>query len=141
MLIVIILFAIFIISTTISNLKKSGIASGFDFLDTEAGFGVLMSLIEYNESSTYGRAFWVGLFNTLLVSALGIFLSTILGFIIGIARLSINWLVSTLAGFYVELVRNIPLLLQLFFWYFAVLRSLPLPKESIIIFNLFLLNN
>jgi len=114
-----------------SNLAHRGISTGFGFLDSEAGFGIITHLIEYSESSTYGRAFLVGLLNTLLVSFMGIILATLFGVIVGIARLSSNWLVSRLALGYVELIRNIPLLLQIFFWYFAVLRSLPSPRQSI----------
>jgi len=115
------------------NLQDQGTASGFGFLDDTAGFGVITSIIEYSETSSYGRAFFVGLTNTLCVSVLGIILATVLGFLIGIARLSSNWLVAKIASFYVETVRNIALLLQIFFWYFAVLRTLPSPRQS---FNL-----
>lgn len=126
---------------TIANLHSRGIASGFGFLDRRAGFGVPMSLIPFGEGSTFGRAFLVGLLNTLVVSALGIVFATALGFVIGIARLSPNWLVSKLAAVYVETLRNIPLLLQLFFWYFAVLRALPPPRGSIDVAGLVFLNN
>ncbi len=108
------------------NLAAAHIASGFGFWDNVAGFDISQTLIPYSSStSTFGRAFWVGLLNTLLVGALGIVLATIIGFTIGIARLSRNWLVSHLAGGYVELIRNVPLLLQLLFWYNAVLKALP----------------
>lgn len=117
--------------TARANLERQHIASGFAFLDHTAGFGVIQSLIPYSEESTYGRVFWVGLCNTLLVAALGTVLAVSLGFVIGIARLSTNWLVAKLAAVYVETLRNIPLLLQLFFWYFAILRPLPGPRESI----------
>jgi len=117
--------------TATGNLARQGIASGFDFLDSEAGFGILQSLVAYSEQSSYARAFLVGLLNTLLVSAIGIVAATVLGFLLGVARLSPNFLVSRLAAFYVEAVRNVPLLLQLFFWYFAVLRALPLPRQSL----------
>ncbi|NIO07723.1 MAG: ABC transporter permease subunit, partial [Deltaproteobacteria bacterium] len=86
-------------------------------------------LIDYSEASTYGRAFFVGLLNTLLVSALGIVFATVIGFVVGLARLSKNWLVACLAGVYVETIRNVPLLLQIFFWYFAMLVPLPLPRQ------------
>jgi len=114
-----------------TNLANRGITTGFGFLDTEAGFGIVSHLIDYSESSTYGRAFLVGLLNTLLVSFVGIIVATILGVVVGVARLSSNWLVSRLALGYVEIIRNIPLLLQIFFWYFAVLRSFPSPRQSI----------
>jgi general L-amino acid transport system permease protein len=119
------------VHNTLANLASRGISTGFDFLATEAGFGISQALIDYSETSTFGRTFVVGLLNTLLVSLLGIVVATLLGFVIGIARLSRNWLVSRLAGAYVEVFRNIPLLLQIFFWYFAVLRALPRPRESL----------
>ena len=134
------LFAV-IVDNTVTNLARRGIQTGVGFLDQRAGFGILFSLIPYSEASTYGRAFVVGLLNTLLVSALAIVAATIIGFVVGLARLAPNWLVSRLAGTYVETIRNIPLLLQIFFWYFAVLRALPLPRESIPFFGLAYLNN
>jgi general L-amino acid transport system permease protein len=120
----------FIGSNTLANLEKRGISTGFGFLSLKAGFGILQSLIPFDESYTFGRTFVVGLLNTLLVSGLGIIFATLIGFIAGVARLSNNWLVSRLAGMYVEMFRNIPLLLQIFFWYFAVLRALPSPRQS-----------
>lgn len=120
----------FIGTNTLANLEKRGISTGFGFLSLKAGFGILQSLIPYDESYSFGRTFLVGLLNTLLVSALGIFFATIIGFTVGVARLSNNWLISKLAGVYVEMFRNIPLLLQMFFWYFAVLRTLPSPRQS-----------
>jgi general L-amino acid transport system permease protein len=108
------------------NLARANITSGFGFWNTIAGFDISQTLIEYSaQSSTYGRAFWVGLTNTLLVAGLGIIFATVLGTIIGIARLSRNFLVQRLASGYVELIRNVPLLLQLLFWYNAVLKALP----------------
>jgi general L-amino acid transport system permease protein len=129
------------ISNAIDNLARARIASGFGFWNTTAGFDISQSLIEYSTTSTYGRAFWVGLINTLLVAGLGVVLATILGFIVGIARLSKNFLLSRIAGAYVELIRNIPLLLQLLFWYNAVLKTLPELRESIIIPGGVFLNN
>jgi general L-amino acid transport system permease protein len=123
----------FLISNTAANLRKQNIASGFGFIDRTAGFDVSQHLIEFDASMTYRRAFLVGLLNTLLVAGLGIVLATVLGFVIGIARLSTNWLVARLATVYVEVVRNVPLLLQLFFWYFAVLKSLPVPRQSYVL--------
>jgi general L-amino acid transport system permease protein len=128
-------------SNTLDNLSRRGIQTGFAFLGRQAGFDIHFTLIDYSPSSSFARAFLVGLFNTLLVSAVSIVLATILGFVIGIARLAPNWLVSRLAGAYVETIRNIPLLLQIFFWYFAVLRSLPLPRQSISFFDVAFLNN
>ena len=124
-----------------TNLANRGITTGFGFLDTESGFGIVSHLIEYSESSSYGRAFLVGLLNTLLVSFIGIILATLLGLIVGVARLSSNWLVSRMALAYVEIIRNIPLLLQIFFWYFVVLRSLPSPRQSINWWDAIFLNN
>lgn len=125
------IFAGFLISNTLNNLEQRGITTGFGFLSQKAGFGVPLSLIEFNEASTYGDTFFVGLVNTLLVSVLGIIAATILGFVMGIARLSDNWLIAKLSSVYIEVFRNIPLLLQIFFWYFAVLRTLPSPRQSI----------
>jgi len=123
------------------NLARAKIASGFGFWDNPAGFDISQTLITYSTLSTYGRAFWVGLLNTLLVASLGIVLATILGFLIGIARLSKNWLLGRMAGFYVETIRNIPLLLQLLFWYNAVLKSLPQIRDSFAIPGGGFLNN
>jgi general L-amino acid transport system permease protein len=120
-----------IVTNTITNIKRAGLASGFDFLGSTAGFDVGFHIIDYDETDTYGRAFWVGVTNTLLVSSLGIIFASLIGFMVGMARTAHNWMLSRLAGAYVEVVRNIPLLLQLFFWYFAVLRNLPSPQESI----------
>jgi general L-amino acid transport system permease protein len=117
-------------SNAISNLQRQNIASGFGFWDTTAGFDISQSLISYSATSTYGRAFWVGLLNTLLVSAVGIVLATLVGFVMGIARLSSNWLIARLATVYIEVARNVPLLLQLFVWYFALIPQLPLPRQS-----------
>jgi len=121
----------FAYDNTVANLKKRNIAQGFGFWNVEAGFDISQTLISYSAASSYGRAFWVGLLNTLLVSGLSIFFATVIGIIIGVLRLSKNWVVSRLAGFYIELFRNIPLLLVLYFWYGAVLSSLPEPKFSI----------
>lgn len=114
------------------NLRRAKIASGFGFLDNTAGFDISQTLIQYSAAgSTYGQAFVVGLLNTLIVSAIGIVFATILGFTIGIARLSKNWMVAKVAMVYVEILRNIPLLVQLLFWYIAVLGPLPQPRNSI----------
>lgn len=119
-----------IVRNTAANLEKQNIASGFDFLSRTAGFDISQSLIPFSSKSTYGQAFLVGLINTLLVAALGIALATVLGFTLGIARGSPNWLASRLALAYVEVIRNIPLLLQLLVWYVAVLRALPMPQDA-----------
>ena len=120
-----------IVNNALSNLEARGIATGFDFLSQEAGFGIGLTLIEYDETYSYGRTFIVGLLNTALVSFFGIILATIVGFIMGIARLSTNWLVSRFAAVYIEIFRNVPLLLQIFFWYFAVLQALPSARQSL----------
>ena len=125
------LLAYEIVSNTITNLRRQNIASGFGFLGNTAGFDISQSLIPYRNTDTYGRAFLVGLVNTLLVATIGIVLATVLGFVIGIARLSRNPIAASLAGGYVEIVRNVPPLLQLFAWYFAVLKSLPGPRQSL----------
>src|SRR3954470_18300554 len=114
-----------------ANLDALGISRGFGFLGHTAGFNVNLSLISFQETDTYGRVFFVGLLNTLLVAGLGIVLATALGFIIGIVRLSPNWLLARLAGGYVELIRNLPLLFQILFWYLAVLGTLPGPRQSL----------
>jgi general L-amino acid transport system permease protein len=124
------------------NLTQAHIASGFGFWNNTAGFDISQTLIPYSPStSTFGDAFWVGLLNTLLVGSIGIVFATVLGFIIGIARLSRNWLVARLAGCYVELIRNIPLLLQILFWYNAVLKSLPELRGSVPLPGGAMLNN
>jgi general L-amino acid transport system permease protein len=126
----------------IDNLARAQIASGFGFWNQTAGFDISQTLIEYSSrASTYGRAFWVGLLNTLLVAGLGIVFATILGFIVGISRLSRNWLLAKVAGAYVEIIRNLPLLLQLLFWYNAVLKALPDIRASIVIPGGLILNN
>jgi general L-amino acid transport system permease protein len=133
--------AAWFVHNTLGNLAERGIASGFGFLDSTAGFSIIFTLIDYSELSTYGRAFLVGLLNTLLVSAVGIVAATILGVLVGVARLSTNWLVARLATVYVETFRNIPLLLQIFFWYFAILGAMPQPRASLSLFGVMFLNN
>lgn len=127
---VLVLFLYTIVNNALTNLESRGIATGFGFLDQPAGFGIGLTLIDYDETYSYGHTFVVGLLNTALVSVLGIIFATVIGFILGIARLSSNWLVSRLAAVYIETFRNIPLLLQIFFWYFAVLQALPSPRQS-----------
>ncbi|HEY8334036.1 MAG TPA: ABC transporter permease subunit [Tardiphaga sp.] len=130
-----------IVDNARSNLQTQRIASGFGFLVNTAGFGVSQALIPYTEADTYTRVFFVGLANTLLVSIIGIFFATIIGFVVGLGRLSPNWLLSRIAGGYVELVRNLPLLFQILFWYLAVLGTLPNPRQSISLFGSFFLSN
>ena len=122
------------------NLLARNITSGFDFLSTNSGFDVQFSLIPYDGSFSFGRAYLVGLLNTLLVSFFGIIFASILGFVIGISRLSENLLLSKLSLFYVELFRNLPLILQIFFWYFVVLRNLPSTEKSLILLNFLIIN-
>ena len=122
-------------------LARRHVASGFGFLDHTAGFSISQTLIDYSEEMSYGRTLWVGLLNTLLVSAISIVLSTILGFIIGIGRLSSNWMVAKLCTIYIETLRNIPLLLQILFWYFGVLQALPVPRQSATLGRWLVLNN
>lgn len=133
-------FGIYIVDNTATNLAKQKIASGFGFLSTTAGFDISVHLIPYTPESTYGRAFIVGLLNTLLVASIGVVIATTLGFVIGIARMSPNWIISRLASVYIEIVRNIPLLLQLFFWYFAILAAMPHPRDSHVLGAGFFLN-
>ena len=129
--VLVVTFFAWVINNTAVNLAAQNKTSGFDFLWKTAGFDISFSLLEFSRTSFYWQAFLVGLTNTILVAAIGIFFSTVLGFAIGIARLSSNFLVARLATIYVEIVRNIPLLLQLFFWYFAVLKTMPAVKNSI----------
>ena len=129
LLVVILIFGFFTFNAQI-NMDNRGIEFGFGFLSQESSFDVQFSLIDYDGSHSYARAYLVGLLNTLLVAFIGIIISTILGVIVGIARLSPNYLIERTAAFYVEFFRNIPLLLQIFFWYFAALRALPLPQDA-----------
>lgn len=133
--------AIYLIHNTITNLDNRGITSGFAFLDRAAGFGIVQHLVDYEQGDTYGKVFVVGLLNTLLVSALCIVFATFIGFFVGLARLSDNWLLRKLSTFYIETFRNIPPLLQIFFWYFAVLRNLPGPRQALDAFGLMFLSN
>lgn len=133
--------AIYLIHNTVTNLSNRGITSGFAFLDRSAGFGIVQHLIDYEQGDTYGRVFLVGLLNTLLVSALCIVFASFLGFFLGLARLSENWLLRKLSTIYIETFRNIPPLLQIFFWYFAVLRNLPGPRQAVSAFDLAFLSN
>lgn len=130
LLVAVVLVGWYLFHNTTQNLASRNIASGFGFLGQPAGFDIIQALVPYGQSATYGEAFLVALLNTILISAIGIVLATLIGFIVGIARLSSNWIVSRLATVYVETLRNIPLLLQIFFWYFAVLRALPGPRQS-----------
>jgi general L-amino acid transport system permease protein len=130
-----------IVANARSNLEAQRITSGFGFMANTAGFDVSQNLIPYSGSDTYTRVFFVGLLNTLLVAVIGIFFATILGFLVGLGRLSLNWLLARVAGAYVELIRNLPLLFQILFWYLAVLATLPNPRQSISLFGSFFLSN
>src|ERR1700716_4607546 len=130
-----------IVANARANLQSQRITSGFGFLERTAGFDGSQSLIPYSGSDTYTRVFVVGLLNTLLVSVIGIFFATVIGFLIGLGRLSPNWLLSRISGGYVELLRNLPVLFQILFWYLAVLAALPNPRQSIALFGSFFLSN
>ncbi len=138
LLFIVLVFGFFTINAQL-NMANRGIDFGYGFLTQESSFDVQFSLIDYDGSHSYARAYLVGLLNTLLVSFIGIIFSTIIGVIVGIARLSPNYLIEKTAAFYVEFFRNIPLLLQIFFWYFAALRALPLPEDTSAIFGVFYL--
>ncbi|USU01573.1 amino acid ABC transporter permease [Pseudomonas siliginis] len=120
----------YLFDNTQTNLEHRGITSGFSFLERSAGFGIAQTLIDYTEADSYARVFVIGLLNTLLVTFIGVILATILGFIVGVARLSQNWIIAKLATVYVEVFRNIPPLLQILFWYFAVFLTMPGPRNS-----------
>ncbi|AHF74793.1 amino-acid transporter subunit; membrane component of ABC superfamily protein [Candidatus Sodalis pierantonius str. SOPE] len=139
--VILVAFVGHLVHNTLTNLNHRGITSGFDFLNNAAGFGIVQHLTDFEQGDTYGRVFVVGLFNTLLVSALCIVFASILGFIIGLSRLSENWLLRKLSTLYIEIFRNIPPLLQIFFWYFAVLRNLPGPRQAVNAFDLAFLSN
>ncbi|AUF97867.1 amino acid ABC transporter permease [Pseudomonas shirazensis] len=131
----------YLIHNTQTNMQHRGITSGFDFLERSAGFGIAQHLIDYTEADTYSRVLLVGLLNTLLASVIGIVLATLIGFTVGVGRLSSNWVVYKLATVYVETFRNIPPLLQILFWYFAVFTALPGPRGSINIDDLFFISS
>ncbi|NLY64737.1 MAG: amino acid ABC transporter permease [Alcaligenaceae bacterium] len=120
----------YLVSNTLHNLSVRNIATGFGFLDSEAGFAIGESSITYSPADTYKRAIFVGLLNTLKVSLIGIVLATLLGTLVGIARLSANWLLAKLATCYIEAIRNVPLLIQLFFWYALITENLPGPRQA-----------
>ncbi len=124
-------FLIFFVSNVLQAAQARGLGLGYDFVKESAGFPLAESVIPYDESMSFGYAFWVGILNTIKAALVGIVLATILGTITALARLSPNWLVSKIASAYIELIRNIPLLVQLFIWYFAVFQNLPIVKESI----------
>ena len=135
------LLVYFMFRNTAANLAKLNIGFGYDFLTQSSGFDISQKLIPYSSTSSYGQAILVGFYNTLLIAAVGIFLATIIGFTAGIMRLSKNWLISRIALVYIETVRNVPLLLQIFMWYALVLKPLPGPKQAINFFDSFFLSN
>jgi general L-amino acid transport system permease protein len=130
-----------IVANARANLQSQRITAGFGFLNNTAGFDVSQNLIPYSGSDTYTRVFLVGLLNTLLVSVIGIFFASIIGFMVALGRLSPNWLLARISGGYVELIRNLPPLFQILFWYLAVLSALPNPRQSISLFGTFFLSN
>ena len=130
-----------LIANVADNLDRQNIASGFGFLNERAGFGISQTLIDYDEDDSYRQVLIIGLLNTLLVSVLGIIFASILGFLLGVGRLSRNWLISKIAMVYIEIFRNVPLLLQIMFWYFGVLRNLPSPRQAINIGDVMFLSN
>jgi general L-amino acid transport system permease protein len=134
LLFIVLIFGFFTMNAQ-ENMDTRGIEFGFGFLKQEASFDIQFSLIDYDGSMSYARAYLVGLLNTLLVSFIGIIFSTLLGAVIGVARLSPNYLINKTASFYIEFFRNIPLLLQIFFWYFAALRALPMPEDAPLLFG------
>ena len=131
----------FFVTNTIENMSQRGMSAGFGFLDSSAGFGISFTLIPYTESDSYFRVFQVGIANTLLVAVISIFGATVIGLIVGLMRMSKNWLVRTIARWYIEILRNTPLLLQIIAWYFGVFNLLPRPRDSLDWGGLFFLNN
>jgi len=125
------LLAYYLVSNTLTNLRTQNTATGFSFLERESSFEIGESLISYSAASSYGRALLVGALNTLKVSFVGVILTLVLGTILGIARLSSNWIVSRLAGIYIEVMQDIPVLLQLFFWYAIFYETFPSPRQAI----------
>jgi general L-amino acid transport system permease protein len=130
-----------IVANTRANLEQQRITSGFGFLSNTAGFDVSQNMIPYSGSDTYTRVFFVGLVNTLVVAIIGIFFATVIGFLVALGRLSPNWLLSRISGAYVEVVRNLPVLFQILFWYLAVLGALPGPRQSVSLFGGVFLSN
>jgi len=134
-------FLWYIGSNTMTNIEQRGIKTGFDFFNSTAGFSIDETPIEFSSTDTHGRVFLVGLSNTLIVAFFGIIFSTILGLIIGVLRLSNNWIIKKIAASYIDIFRNIPILLQILFWYNVVLSALPSPKQSIDFFGSIFINN
>src|ERR1044072_5888144 len=139
-LVAIVAFVWWIARNVVANIARLNINTGFSFLARPAGFDIAQKLIDTSETAIYFDVFLVALLNTVVLTAIAILFATLLGFVIGLARLSSNQLVAGVAAAYVEIVRNVPLLLQLFYWYFAVLRPLPNPRQSLNFFDLAFLN-
>ncbi len=137
---IVVLAGAYLVSNTLENLARLGVASGFGFLHRPAGIPIGQSAIEYGETATFARALLVGFINTLIVAFIGIIVATLIGFVMGVARLSRNWLVAKIATFYVETIRNVPLLLQLLLVYAIILHTLPQPRESASLLGLVILN-
>src|SRR5215510_2831013 len=135
------LLAWYLVSNTMENLQRQKIASGFHYLEREAGFEIGDTMIEYSPASTYARAIYVGLLNTLKVSVLGVIMATILGTLLGVGRLSSNWLLAKICECYVEAFRNVPLLLWLFLFYKLISEAFPGPRQAISLFHSFYLSN
>ena len=130
-ILILVLLGYYLIANTMANLERQSIATGLGFLEKESSFEIGESLISYSAADTYARALLVGVINTLIVSFIGIILTVILGTVIGVARLSANWLVSRIAAVYIEVFQNIPVLLQLFFWYAIFYEFLPSPRQAL----------
>ena len=136
-------FAVFIyllVQQTAANLERRGISSGFDFLSMGAGYDISIRLIPFTSEDTHLRAYFVGLLNTLMIAVCGCFLATIIGFLVGVIRLSSNWLFRNIAYVYVEFTRNVPVLLQIVLYY-SILLHLPKIKQAIVLFDNFYLTN
>jgi general L-amino acid transport system permease protein len=140
-LLALVLFVAFIAHNVSVNLERLGVRTGFNFLNRPAGFDISQTLIPYGQGATYLRAFFVALLNTMLATALAILFGTIIGFMVALARGSSNQLVAGAGAVYVETFRNIPLLIQLLFWYFAVMQALPAPRASVDIGGVIFLNS
>ncbi len=137
----VIFVAHYLFTNTTENLKARGMSSGFDFLGSTAGFSIAWSVLPYNPDYNYLHVYLVGIANTLMVSLVAIVCMTLLGFLVGVMRLSKNWLIAQIAAWYVEILRNTPLLLQILFWFLAVFSLLPRPRDSMNLIDLFFLNN
>ncbi|MEO1092882.1 MAG: amino acid ABC transporter permease [Pseudomonadota bacterium] len=131
----------YLVTNTTANMSERNLSAGFDFLSVSAGFAIGFTLIPYQEGDSYFRVFQVGMANTLLVAFVGIILATVLGLIVGLARLSSNWLIRALSRVYIEVLRNTPLLLQIIAWFFGVFNLLPRPRDSVVLLDVFALNN